>query len=65
MTNVADVLEVGEKHFEDELHQGAKLVFMSNEHLEPGQVDHKPHLPWENQPAIEVPREAGNTQVWK
>jgi clathrin heavy chain len=29
MTNVADVLEVGEKCFEDELYQAAKLLFRS------------------------------------
>jgi clathrin heavy chain len=29
MTNVADVLEVGEKCFEDELYQAAKLLFTS------------------------------------
>ena len=29
MTNVADILEVGEKCFEDELYQAAKLLFTS------------------------------------
>jgi clathrin heavy chain len=29
MTNVADILEVGEKCFEDELYQVAKLLFTS------------------------------------
>jgi clathrin heavy chain len=29
MTNVADILEVGEKCFEDELYQAAKLLFQS------------------------------------
>jgi clathrin heavy chain len=29
MTNVANILEVGEKCFEDELYQAAKLLFTS------------------------------------
>jgi clathrin heavy chain len=29
MTNVADILEVGEKCFEDEPYQAAKLLFTS------------------------------------
>jgi clathrin heavy chain len=44
MTNVADVLEVGEKCFEDELYQAAKLLF--TKHFELGTSGNYPHLPW-------------------
>ncbi|KAF8159760.1 hypothetical protein B0H34DRAFT_858496 [Crassisporium funariophilum] len=63
MTNVADVLEVGEKCFEDELYQAAKLLF--------GSISNWARLATtliylgENQAAVESARKAGNTQVWK
>ncbi|KZS94509.1 clathrin heavy chain 1 [Sistotremastrum niveocremeum HHB9708] len=63
MTNVADILEVGEKCFEDELYQAAKLLFTS--------ISNWARLATtliylsENQAAVESARKAGNTQVWK
>ncbi|KAF5355246.1 hypothetical protein D9758_006001 [Tetrapyrgos nigripes] len=63
MTNVADILEVGEKCFEDELYQAAKLLFTS--------INNWARLATtliylgENQAAVESARKAGNTQVWK
>ncbi|KAL1731173.1 hypothetical protein EV714DRAFT_249463 [Schizophyllum commune] len=63
MTNVADILEVGEKCFEDELYEAAKLLFQS--------ISNWARLATtliylnENQAAVESARKAGNTQVWK
>ncbi|KAF8582771.1 clathrin heavy chain 1 [Ramaria rubella] len=63
MTNVADILVVGEKCFEDELYQAAKLLFTS--------ISNWARLATtliyleENQAAVESARKAGNTQVWK
>ncbi|KAF8518034.1 hypothetical protein BU17DRAFT_76299 [Hysterangium stoloniferum] len=63
MTNVADILEVGEKCFQDELYQAAKLLFTS--------ISNWARLATtliyleENQAAVESARKAGNTQVWK
>jgi len=63
MTNVADVLVVGEKCFEDELYQAAKLLF--------GSISNWARLATtliylgENQAAVDAARKAGNTQVWK
>ena len=60
MTNVADVLEVGEKCFEDELYQAAKILFTS--------INNWARLATtliylgENQGAVESARKAGNTQ---
>jgi len=60
MTNVADVLEVGEKCFNDELYQAAKLLFQS--------ISNWARLATtliyleENQAAVESARKAGNTQ---
>ncbi|KIJ55342.1 hypothetical protein M422DRAFT_219983 [Sphaerobolus stellatus SS14] len=63
MTNVADILVVGEKCFQDELYQAAKLLFTS--------ISNWARLATtliyleENQAAVESARKAGNTQVWK
>ena len=60
MTNVADELEVGEKCFEDELYQAAKILFTS--------INNWARLATtliylvENQGAVESARKAGNTQ---
>lgn len=60
VTNVADVLIVGEKCFEDELYQAAKLLFTS--------ISNWARLATtliyleENQAAVESARKAGNTQ---
>jgi clathrin heavy chain len=60
MTNVADVLEVGEKSFEDELYQAAKLLFTS--------ISNSARLATTliylgvNQAAVESARKAGNAQ---
>jgi len=60
MTNVADILAVGEKCFEDELYQAAKLLFTS--------VSNRAHLATtliylgENHTAVGRTRKAGNGQ---
>ncbi|KAI0331507.1 clathrin heavy chain [Cubamyces sp. BRFM 1775] len=63
MTNVADVLEVGEKCFEDELYQAAKLLFTSISNW--ARLATTLIYLGENQGAVESARKAGNTQVWK
>jgi clathrin heavy chain len=61
VTNVADVLVVGEKCFDDELYQAAKLLFTS--------ISNWARLATtliyleENQAAVESARKAGNTQL--
>ncbi|KAG1887865.1 hypothetical protein F4604DRAFT_1675009 [Suillus subluteus] len=63
MSDIADILEVGEKCFEDELYQAAKLLFTS--------ISNWAHLATtliylgENQAAVESAWKAGNTQAWK
>jgi clathrin heavy chain len=60
VTNIADILEVGEKCFEDELYQAAKLLFTS--------ISNRARLATtliylgENQAAVESALKAGNTQ---
>jgi clathrin heavy chain len=60
MTNVADILEVGEKCFEDELYHAAKLLCSI--------ISNWVHLAMtliylgENQAAVESARKTGNTQ---
>ena len=60
MTNIADILEVGEKCFKDELYQAAKLLSIS--------ISNWVHLATtliylgENQAAVESARKAGNNQ---
>jgi clathrin heavy chain len=60
MTNIADILEVGEKCFEDKLYQAAKLFFTS--------ISNRARLATtliylgKNQAAVESARKAGNTQ---
>jgi len=60
MTNVADVLEVGEKCFEDELYQAAKLLFTSISNW--ARLATTLIYLGENQAAVESARKAGNTQ---
>ncbi|KAK2465631.1 hypothetical protein APHAL10511_002175 [Amanita phalloides] len=63
MTNVADILEVGEKCFEAELYQAAKLLFSSISNW--ARLATTLIYLGENQAAVESARKAGNTQVWK
>ncbi|TFK91724.1 clathrin heavy chain [Polyporus arcularius HHB13444] len=63
MTNVADVLEIGEKCFEDELYQAAKILFTSISNW--ARLATTLIYLGENQGAVESARKAGNTQVWK
>ncbi|KAL9713749.1 Clathrin heavy chain [Leucoagaricus gongylophorus] len=63
MTNVADILEVGEKCFEDDLYQAAKLLFTSISNW--ARLATTLIYLGENQAAVESARKAGNTQVWK
>ncbi|KZO92891.1 clathrin heavy chain [Calocera viscosa TUFC12733] len=63
MTNVADILQVGEKCFEDELYQAAKLLFSSISNW--ARLATTLIYLGENQAAVESARKAGNTQVWK
>jgi clathrin heavy chain len=60
MTNVADILEVGEKCFEDELYQAAKLLFTSISNW--ARLATTLIYLGENQGAVESARKAGNTQ---
>lgn len=63
MTNVADILVVGEKCFEDELYQAAKLLFTNISNW--ARLATTLIYLGENQSAVESARKAGNTQVWK
>ncbi|QRV88920.1 Clathrin [Ceratobasidium sp. AG-Ba] len=63
MTNVADILDVGEKCFNDELYQAAKLLFTSISNW--ARLATTLIYLGENQAAVESARKAGNTQVWK
>ncbi|KAK1921835.1 hypothetical protein DB88DRAFT_499360 [Papiliotrema laurentii] len=63
MTNVADTLKVGEKCFEDELYQAAKLLFSSISNW--ARLATTLIYLGENQAAVDAARKAGNTQVWK
>ncbi|CAK5273880.1 unnamed protein product [Mycena citricolor] len=63
MTNVADILEVGEKCFNDELYQAAKLLFASISNW--ARLATTLIYLGENQSAVDSARKAGNTQVWK
>ncbi|OXG17129.1 clathrin heavy chain [Cryptococcus neoformans Ze90-1] len=63
MTNVADVLQVGEKCFDDELYQAAKLLFSSISNW--ARLATTLIYLGENQAAVDAARKAGNTQVWK
>lgn len=60
MTNVADILQVGEKCFEDELYQAAKLLFTSISNW--ARLATTLIYLGENQAAVESARKAGNTQ---
>lgn len=63
MTNVADILSVGEKCFEDELYEAAKLLFTSISNW--ARLATTLIYLGETQAAVESARKAGNTQVWK
>jgi clathrin heavy chain len=63
MTNVADVLKVGEKCFDDELYQAAKLLFSAISNW--ARLATTLIYLGENQAAVDAARKAGNTQVWK
>lgn len=60
MTNVADVLEVGEKCFQDELYQASKLLFSSISNW--ARLATTLIYLGENQSAVDAARKAGNTQ---
>jgi clathrin heavy chain len=60
MTNVADILEVGKKCFDDELYQAAKLLFTSISNW--ARLATTLIYLGENQAAVESARKAGNTQ---
>ncbi|KAF8180718.1 armadillo-type protein [Mycena galopus ATCC 62051] len=60
MTNVADILEVGEKCFNDELYQAAKLLFSSISNW--ARLATTLIYLGENQAAVDSARKAGNTQ---
>lgn len=60
MTNVADILEVGERCFEVELYQAAKLLFQSISNW--ARLATTLIYLGENQAAVESARKAGNTQ---
>jgi clathrin heavy chain len=60
MTNVADILVVGEKCFEDELYQAAKLLFTSISNW--ARLATTLIYLGETQGAVESARKAGNTQ---
>jgi clathrin heavy chain len=63
MTNVADILQVGEKCFNDELYQASKLLFSSISNW--ARLATTLIYLGENQSAVDAARKAGNTQVWK
>ncbi|CAK9779753.1 clathrin heavy chain [Cutaneotrichosporon oleaginosum] len=63
MTNVADVLQVGEKCFDDGLYQASKLLFSSISNW--ARLATTLIYLGENQSAVDAARKAGNTQVWK
>ncbi|KAL6307406.1 armadillo-type protein [Sparassis latifolia] len=63
MTNVADIFEVEEKCFEDELYQVVKLLFTSISNW--ARLVTTVIYLGENQAAVESAWKAGNTQVWK
>lgn len=60
MTNVADILDVGEKCFNDELYQAAKLLFSSISNW--ARLATTLIYLGENQAAVESARKAGNTE---
>ena len=59
-TNVADILDVGEKCFNDELYQAAKLLFTSISNW--ARLATTLIYLGENQAAVESARKAGNTE---
>ncbi|GAA5870209.1 hypothetical protein JCM8547_006917 [Rhodosporidiobolus lusitaniae] len=63
MTNVADLLSAGEKAFEAELYEAAKLLFTSISNW--ARLATTLIYLGENQAAVDAARKAGNTQVWK
>ncbi|GAA6001306.1 clathrin heavy chain [Rhodotorula paludigena] len=63
MTNVADLLSAGEKAFDAELYEAAKLLFTSISNW--ARLATTLIYLGENQAAVDAARKAGNTQVWK
>jgi clathrin heavy chain len=63
MTNVADILQVGEKCFVDGLYDAAKILFSSISNW--ARLATTLIYLGENQAAVDAARKAGNTQVWK
>ncbi|KAG1869627.1 armadillo-type protein [Suillus subluteus] len=63
MSDIADILEVGEKCFEDELYQAAKLLFTSISNW--ARLATTLIYLGKNQAAVESAWKAGNTQAWK
>jgi len=63
MTNVADQLSAGEKAFDAELYEAARLLFSSISNY--ARLATTLIYLGENQAAVDAARKAGNTQVWK
>ncbi|GAA6060259.1 hypothetical protein JCM10212_003959, partial [Sporobolomyces blumeae] len=63
MTNVADLLSAGEKAFDAQLYEAAKLLFTSISNW--ARLATTLIYLGENQAAVDAARKAGNTQVWK
>lgn len=63
MTNVADLLAVGEKCFNDELYEAAKMLFTSVSNY--ARLATTLVFLGDYQGAVEAARKAGNTAVWK
>lgn len=63
MTNVADLLSAGEKAFDAELYDAAKLLFTSISNW--ARLATTLIYLGENQAAVDAARKAGNTQVWR
>ena len=59
-TNIADILDVGKKYFNDELYQAAKLLFTSISNW--ARLTTTLIYLGENQAAVESARKAGNTE---
>jgi clathrin heavy chain len=62
MTNVADILQIGEKCFEDELYRAAKLPFKFTSISNWARLATMLIYLGDNQATVESARKAGNTQ---
>ncbi|CAD6903869.1 unnamed protein product [Tilletia controversa] len=63
MTNVADILSVGEKCFNDELYEAAKVLFSSISNYARLATTFLYLNQWDE--AVSAARKAGNTSVWR